>query len=52
MERLSQYGPKGILQMFKNKTLTNFSDGTFAWWREGNMGGFLVEGRNCGIPAL
>lgn len=51
-ERVKELGPRGLLRLFKNKTLTNFSDGTFAWWQEGNIGGFLVEPRYDGNPTL
>lgn len=39
-ERLEELGVGGLLRLWKNKTLTNFADGTFAWWQEG---GFYAE---------
>ncbi len=39
-ERLEELGIGGLLRLWKNKTLTNFADGTFAWWQEG---GFYAE---------
>ena len=36
-ERLQQLGVGGLLRLWKNKTLTNFADGTFAWWQEGGF---------------
>lgn len=43
-ERVKELGPMGLLRLWRNKILTNFADGTFAWWQEGwQVGGFLVE---------
>lgn len=36
-ERLEKLGIGGLLNLWKNKILTNFADGTFAWWQEGNF---------------
>ncbi len=36
-DRLKELGPGGLLKLWKNKTLTNFADGTFAWWQEGGF---------------
>lgn len=46
-ERVKELGVGGLLKLWKNKMLTNFTDGTFAWWQEG---GFyaqeMYEGNN------
>lgn len=39
-ERLEALGIFGVLALWKDKTLTNFADGTFAWWQEG---GFFIQ---------
>lgn len=49
-ERISEYGPGGLLALFADKLMTNFNDGTFAWGVEGhffdavdpNAGGMLT----------
>lgn len=51
-ERITTLGPEGLLRLFKKKTLTNFSDGTFAWWQEGKMWGFVMEERSSGNATL
>ena len=36
-ERLADYGVGGYLYFLVRKTLTNYNDGTFSWWMEGNF---------------
>ena len=36
-ERIRQMGLPGLVKLWTRKTLTNFSDGTFAWWEEGEF---------------
>ena len=36
-ERVREMGVPGLLKLWTRKTLTNFSDGTFAWWEEGEF---------------
>jgi len=36
-ERVRQMGLPGLVKLWTRKTLTNFSDGTFAWWEEGEF---------------
>lgn len=36
-ERVRQMGLPGLIRLWTRKTLTNFSDGTFAWWEEGEF---------------
>ncbi|SEI48171.1 hypothetical protein SAMN02910453_0484 [Lachnospiraceae bacterium A10] len=38
-ERISEMGVSGVYMQAVRKTLTNYNDGTFAWWKEG---GFLL----------
>lgn len=45
--RLQDYGVSGLLELLKKKTLTNYMDGSFAWWMEGN---FLTQQRFEGQP--
>ena len=37
LERVSDYGPFGLLSLFGDKLMTNFNDGTFAWGVEGRF---------------
>lgn len=46
LDRLQDLGVGGLLTLWKNKTLTNFADGTFAWWQEG---GFYAQEMYEGI---
>ena len=39
-ERINDYGAEGLLKFLAKKTYKNFSDGTFAWGKEGD---FYVE---------
>ncbi len=45
--RLKDYGVTGLLELMKKKTLTNYMDGSFAWWMEGD---FLTQLRFEGQP--
>lgn len=36
-ERLESLGPQGVLKLMVQKTISNYSDGTFAWAAEGNF---------------
>ncbi len=36
-ERIKEMGLPGLAQLWTKKILTNFSDGTFAWWEEGQF---------------
>lgn len=35
--RIKEQGASGLLELWKKKLLTNFADGTFAWWEEGEF---------------
>lgn len=48
-ERLKEQGLSGVLHLWTRKTLTNFADGTFAWWQEG---GFYSEEMYDGIYGI
>ena len=48
-ERIREMGPGGMLRLWKNKTLTNFSDGTFARWEEGE---FFADQMYEGNPTI
>lgn len=49
VERVKEMGLPGLLELGVKKILTTFSDGTFAWWEEGN---FYWEEMYDGIYSL
>nr|MCR5775237.1 hypothetical protein [Lachnospiraceae bacterium] len=38
-DRIKAYGPAGLIEHLKNKTLVNYNDGLFAWGIDGNFFG-------------
>lgn len=44
--RLEAFGPQGLLEHLKKKTLTNYADGTFAWGIEGQFFNRLIEDKH------
>ena len=49
LERIRKMKVSGLLKLGKEKILTNFTDGTFAWWEEGE---FIIEQRYEGNRKL
>lgn len=43
LERLQAYGPAGLANLFAQKAMTNYNDGTFAWGVEGGFFYFLDQ---------
>lgn len=50
--RLEAFGPQGLLEHLKKKTLTNYADGTFAWGIEGQFFNQLIEDKHPVISPL
>lgn len=50
--RLEAFGPQGLLEHLKKKTLTNYADGTFAWGIEGQFFKRLIEDKHPVISPL
>jgi len=50
--RLERFGPMGLAQHLKKKTLTNYADGTFAWGVEGQFFNRMIEDKDSLISPM
>ena len=51
-KRINDYGAKGVLKHLEKKMLSNYSDGTWAWGREGNFYKQCLPDKNTTISPL
>lgn len=52
LQRVSEYGPSGLIGLFGDKLMTNFNDGTFAWGGEGHFFDWLPPENGDGLTSL